>query len=85
MQYLNVQISGLSGAPHSAIMNIKTTQDALKLRSHIKFLTGDYLTAERMALDQGTSPQCRLCTAPIESTEHVLTQLIYKDDFYQNY
>ena len=38
MQYLNVQISGLSGAPHSAIINIKTTQDALKLRPHIKFL-----------------------------------------------
>ena len=68
-----------------ALRSTKTTQDALKLRPHIKFLKGDYLTAERMALDQGTSPQCRLCTAPIESTEHVLTQLIYKDNFYQNY
>ena len=76
MIYLNVQISGLSGAPHTALVNIRTTQDALKLRPHLKFLSGDYLTAERMSLDQGTDPQCRLCPrpAPIESVKHIMTE-----------
>ena len=45
---LNVLIQGLSGVPHQAVLNVQTTQDALKLRYHLKFLSGDYLTAERM-------------------------------------
>ena len=32
------------------------------------------LTAERLAIDTGSNPQCKLCLAPVESTEHVLTQ-----------
>ena len=39
MNYLNVQISGLSGSPHTALININTTQDALRLRCHLKFIT----------------------------------------------
>ena len=73
MHYLNVRLAGLSGSPHVALLNINTTQDALKLRYHLKFLTGDYITAERISADQGTSPNCKLCEAPVESTEHVLT------------
>ena len=53
MRYLNVELQGLSGAPHQAILNIFTTQDALKLRYHIKFLSGDYLTAERITKKLG--------------------------------
>ena len=56
-----------------ALLNVITTQDVKKLRHHIKFLTGDYLTAERLALDQpNLNPACKLCHAPVESTEHVL-------------
>ena len=73
MCYLNVELSGLSGAPHVALLNINTTQDCLKLRYHLKFLTGDYLTYERLSRDEHTSPHCRLCGAPVESIEHVLT------------
>ena len=73
MNYLNVQLSGLSGRPHPAIRNILTTQDARKLRHHLKFLAGDFLTAERAAIDQpNLSPACKLCCAPVESVEHVL-------------
>ena len=46
----------------------------LRLRQHIKFLTGDYLTAERLHRDNGSNPQCKLCYAPLESVQHVLTQ-----------
>ena len=73
MQYLNVQLNGLSGAPHPCLLNIMTTQDVKKLRLHLKFLTGDFLTNERLNLDQpNLSPACQLCHAPVESAEHVL-------------
>ena len=73
MKFLNVQLNGLSGRPHPAIQNIFTTQDSKKLRLHLKFLTGDFLHAERLALDQkNLSPACKLCPASVESTEHVL-------------
>ena len=35
MKYLNVQLSGLNGAPHPALRNITTTQDVKKLRHHL--------------------------------------------------
>ena len=73
MQYLNVELNGLSGAPHPCILNIFTTQDVRKLRLHLKFLTGDFLSNERLNLDQSHhSPACQLCHAPVESTEHIL-------------
>ena len=73
MKYLNVQISGLTGASHPALHNISTTQDAKKLRLHLKFLTCDFLTNERLSNDQpNLSPACSLCDHPVESIEHVL-------------
>ena len=73
MNYLNVKLSGLTGASHPALHNIYTTQDVKKLRLHLKFLTGDLLTNERLSIDQPTlSPACYLCDAPVESIEHVL-------------
>jgi hypothetical protein len=47
MQYLNVQLSSLSGRPHPVLHNISTTQDAKKLRLHLKFLTCDFLPNEK--------------------------------------
>ena len=77
MCYLNVELTGLAGVPHVALHNINTTQDARKLRYHLKFLTGDYLTAERLAANQGLkSPACKLCCAPVESLAHVLTECL---------
>ena len=48
------------------------------MRIHLKFLTGDYCTAERLANDQPSlDPDCKLCLvhgiAEKESTAHVLT------------
>ena len=74
MQYLNVQVQGLSGIPHPALRGINTTQEVLRLRHHLKFLSCDYLTAERLFMDNGSNPQCKLCSAPLESIEHVLTK-----------
>ena len=72
MTYLNVQLHGLSGHPHPVLDNIYTTQDVKKLRLHLKFLAGDYLTNDRLALDQpGRSPTCSLCVG-LDSIEHVI-------------
>ena len=73
MKYLNVQITGLSGAPHPALLNIYTSQDVRKLRHHLKLLAGDYLCNHRLALDQpNLSSACDLCEAPDDTIEHVL-------------
>ena len=74
LQYLNVQLLGLGGRPHPALLSINTTQDARKLRPHLKFLTGDFFHGFRRAQDHpGTDPSCKLCSAPEETTEHILT------------
>ena len=72
MNYLNVSLSGLSGRPHPVLHNILTTQDAKKLRVHLKFLCGDYMTNERLSADQPgiIHPACQLCSAPIDSIDH---------------
>ena len=73
MKYLNVQLTGLSGRPHPILHNICSTQDVKKLRVHLKFLTCDYLTNDRLSLDRpNVSPACDLCQDP-DSIEHVLT------------
>ena len=73
MNFLNVKLLGLSGQAHPVLQGINTTQDVRKLRTHIKFLAGDFLTAERLAADQpNLSPACKLCQAPLESADRVL-------------
>ena len=73
MIYLNVQLAGLSGRPHPILQNIRTTQDAKKLRLHIKLLTCDYFTNEKLAKDNPMkSPACDLCHAPWDTIEHIL-------------
>ena len=51
MQYLNVELSNLSGRPRPVLHNL-SSQGAKKLCIHLKFLTCDFLTNERLAIDQ---------------------------------
>ena len=68
MKHFNVQLSGLS-----ALHNICNTQDAKKLRLHLKFLTCDFTTNERLSMNKPCiSPACDLCYADVDSIEHVL-------------
>ena len=70
-----VKLLGLGGKPHTALGNAANTRDIPKLRIHIKFLTGDYLTYARQAADQKTNdPHCRLCQAPYEDIKHILAE-----------
>ena len=63
MTFLNVQVQGLSGIPHPALLNISNVQEVRKLRHHLKFLSGHLFILERLAIDNGTSPQCHICYA----------------------
>ena len=74
MKYLNVQIQGFSGIPHPVLLNISNTQDIMRLRHHIKIFAGDFLTAERLAADNGSDHKCKLRHAQVEDLDHVLTQ-----------
>ena len=54
-------------------MSCWCTQDVKKLRLHLKFLTCDYLTNERLAHNHpGKDPGCQLCQAPTDYIEHVI-------------
>ena len=74
LTYFNVQILGLSGLPHPVIRFISETRSAMKMRAHLKLLTGDFLSYERLASDRGGSPHCRLCLASVETTQHILLE-----------
>ena len=75
MQYLNVNLSSLRGRHHSSLNNIITTNEVKKLRPHLKFLTGDYLTYERKYNQSGQgNPNCRICKSESETISHILSQ-----------
>ena len=75
MNFHKVQLKGLSEQPHVVLQNITTTQKTKKLWIHLKFLTNDFPTNERLSLDQPhISPACVLCRAPLESTVHVFVK-----------
>lgn len=74
MEFLSVELLGLSGRPHPALLNITTPRDVEKLRVHLKFLSGDFLTYQRRAKDRkSTDFHCRLCPASCEDIPHILT------------
>ena len=75
MEYLNVELLGLSGRPHPVLSTVITTRDVVRLRIHMKFLTGDYLSYYRLANDRKSGdPHCRLCDSSCEDIRHILTE-----------
>ena len=81
MKFLNVNLKGLNGRPHPALLQINTTRDYLRTRCHLKFLCDDFYTYERKAKFQGGSPCCRLCADNLnEDTVHIIaTCTAYSD------
>ena len=73
MKYLNVNLSGLRGKQHPCLVGIVTTEEVKKLRPHLKFLSGDYLTYQKK-FDQTSlgSPICRLCHQEGETISHIV-------------
>ena len=69
LNFLNFQLSGLTGRIHLILFGIKTTQDAKHARPHIKMLAGDYMCFNTLALERGSDPQCKLCLPGSDSTK----------------
>ena len=42
LQFLNVQVTGLTGRPHPVLSGILTTQEVTRSRVPVKMLAGDY-------------------------------------------
>ena len=81
MKYMNVSLSSLRGRYHPCLQNIISSNEVKKLRPHIKFLTGDYLTYQRKCEDSGQGdPTCRICRLENESISPILTQCPAYDD-----
>ena len=75
MKYFNVNLFSLRGRHHPSLSNIITTDDVKKLRPHLKFLTGDYLTYERKYQESGQGdPTCRTCKLESESISHIISR-----------
>ena len=67
MKFFNVSLLSLRGRNHPSLSNIVTTIDVKKLRLHIKFLVGDYLTNKKP-----TDAKCKLCELSDETIEHIV-------------
>ena len=68
MFFLNIDLHGLTGRPHPALLNIFCKQDVKKLRVHLKFLTCD---VSNSCMLSDSNNRCLLCLAEC-SVEHVL-------------
>ena len=73
MVYLNVNLSSLRGKSHPCLSNVITSQEVKKLRPHLKFLSGDYLTHQTQfqRTHKGT-PLCKICELENETVSHIL-------------
>ena len=73
MKYFNVSCQGLSGRHHPLLSNIVTAIEVKKLRLHIKFLIGDYLTFQtKFEHTKKGSPICKICQQENESISHII-------------
>ena len=81
MQFFNINLKGLDGRPHPTLFHINSPRDALRARSHMKFLCGDVYTFEKKDKYQGGGSTCRLCSnQEVENTIHIVsTCLAYSE------
>ena len=74
MKFLNINLKGLDGRPHPCLKHIRNSRDAIKARSHLKFLCCDVYTFEKKAKFQGGDSNCRLCSdKPVENIIHIVS------------
>ena len=73
MEYLNVSTFGLRGRHHPALSGMINTREVQQSRSHLKFLTANYLTYKKKAEQSGGSPHCRICMNESESICHIIS------------
>ena len=81
LNFLNVQVTGLSGRQHPVLSGLLTTQEVTRSRVHIKMLAGDYPCSAYLATDRLQDPSCQLCQSlfphypsPAEDMVHLLAR-----------
>lgn len=81
LEFLNVQVTGLTGRPHPVLSGILTTQEVTRSRVHVKMLAGDYPCFAYLSSDRGQDASCPLCKhvdphqpAAVEDMVHLLTR-----------
>ena len=74
LQYLNVQLLGHTGHPHQPLQHVQESRVAFKMRAHTKLLCGYFPSNELLARHRKSDPKCNLCSAPVDSTQHILTE-----------
>ena len=73
MTFLNVNLSSLRGRHHPCLSDIVTPTEVKKLRLHLKFLTGDYLTFHAKAKhNKSNDSKCKLFPENDETIEHII-------------
>ena len=80
LQFLNVQLIGLSGRSHPILHHISETREAYKLRAHLQLISGDFPSYELIGKQRSSDPGCHLCPSPLESTQHILSECLATAD-----
>ena len=74
MEHLNVSLTGLRGRHHPSLSNLITTEEVKKMRPHLKFLSGDYLTYQTKFDQTGQgNPLCKVCRTENETISHIIS------------
>ena len=79
MQYFNVSLLSLNSKIHPVLSDVITGNEVRNMRSHLKMLTGNFLTYETKSKQSGGAPHWRLgCRTPegdtiVETLCHILS------------
>ena len=80
MVYLNVNLCSLRGKSHPSLSNVITSHEVRKLRPHLKFLSGDYLTYQtQFERTHKGSPLCKICESENETISHILVTCLHHE------
>ena len=61
LDFLNIQVVGLSGRPHPVLDGVLTTQEVVKSRIHLRMLSGDYPCQYYVGRDRNQDTACMIC------------------------
>ena len=78
LEFLNVQVTGLTGRPHPVLSGILTTQEVARSRVHVRMLAGDYPCLANLSGEDASCPLCKKVDpnqpAAVENMVHLLTR-----------
>ena len=70
LNFLNIQVVGLSGRPHPVLHGVITTQETVKSRVHLRMLAGDYPCQYYIGKDRNQDTACKMCKQLAQPHHH---------------